>query len=120
MKNIKYTEDNLESATLEWLKELGYSVAFGPDIAFDGESPERSEKENYKDIILAGRLKNAITKINPDIPAEARQDAFDKVLGVPWLKPSTIEVNRIFHKMLLEGVDVAYKNKDGILRSDKA
>jgi len=119
MKNIRYTEDNLENATLEWLKELGYAVVFGPDIAFDGKSPERSEKENYKDILLAERLKISIEKINPDIPAEARQDAFDKVVGVPWLKPSLIEVNRIFHKMLFEGVDVAYKDKDGTLRGDK-
>jgi type I restriction enzyme R subunit len=119
MKNIKYTEDNLEYATLEWLKELGYSIAFGPDIAFDGASPERSEKENYKDVVLEGRLKEAITRINSDIPVEARQDALDKVIGVPWLKPGLIEVNKIFHKMLFEGVDVSYKDKDGILRGDK-
>ena len=119
MNNIKYTEDNLESATLEWLKELGYSVAFGPDIAFDGASPERSAKANYSDVILEKRLKDAIAKINPGIPAEAQQDAFDKVVGVPWLKPGLIEVNKIFHTMLFEGVDVAYKDKDGILRGDK-
>ena len=117
MKN--YTEDNLENATLEWLKELGYSVAFGPDIAFDGESAERSVNENYKDVVLIGRLKDAISKINPDIPAEARQDAIEKVLAVPWLKPSLIEVNKIFHKMLYEGVDVMYQDKDGLMRGDK-
>jgi len=33
--NNKYKEDNLENATLEWLKDIGYSVVFGPDIAFD-------------------------------------------------------------------------------------
>jgi type I restriction enzyme R subunit len=119
MKNINYTEDNLENATLEWLKELGYLVAFGPDIAFDGSTPERNEKENYKDIILLERLKNTIAKINPEIPVEARQDAIDKVVSVPWLKPSLIEVNKVFHKMVFEGVDVAYKDNDGILRNDK-
>jgi type I restriction enzyme R subunit len=119
MKNTNYTEDNLEYATLEWLKELGYTIAFGPDIAFDGASPERSEKEGYKDVVLIGRLKNAITKISPDIPEEAIQDALDKVLTMPWLKPSLIEVNQIFHKMLFEGVDVSYKDKDGIVRGDK-
>lgn len=119
MNDTDYKEDNLEYATLEWLKELGYSVAFGPDIAFDGTAPERSEKENYKDVVLERRLGDAIAKINPDIPAEARQEALDKVLGVPWLKPSLIEVNKEFHKMLFEGVDVAYKSKDGIMRGDK-
>jgi type I restriction enzyme R subunit len=119
MKKINYTEDNLENATLEWLKDIGYSVAFGPDIAFDGVSAERSKEENYKDIILKGRLKEAIAKINPDIPAEARQEAMDKVIGVPWLKPGLMSVNQIFHKMLFEGVDVDYKDKEGISRGDK-
>lgn len=119
MKNTNYTEDNLENATLEWLKELGYSIAFGPDIAFDGTTPERSVKANYSDVVLEQRLKNAITKINPNIPEEARQDALDKVLGVPWMKPALIEVNKIFHKMLFEGVDVMYKDKDGTMRGDK-
>lgn len=109
----------MENATLEWLKELGYSVAFGPDIAFDGVAPERSEKENYKDVVLEGRLKEAMAKINPDIPAEARQEALDKVLGIPWLKPGLIEVNKIFHKMLFEGVDVTYKDQDEIMRGNK-
>lgn len=119
MKNTNYTEDNLENATLEWLKELGYSIAFGPDIAFDGATPERSEEKGYKDIVLEGRLKEAISKINPSIPEEAKQDAMVKVLGVPWLKPNLIEVNQVFHKMLFEGVDVSYKDEDGILRGDK-
>lgn len=35
MKTYKYTESDLENATLEWLSELGYSVAFGANIAFD-------------------------------------------------------------------------------------
>lgn len=119
MNDADYKEDNLEYATLEWLKELGYSVAFGPDIAFDGAAPERNEKENYKDVVLEGRLRDAIVKINPDIPAEARQEALDKVLGVPWIKPGLIEVNKIFHKMLFEGVDVTYKDEDEIMRGDK-
>ena len=119
MKNTNYTEDNLENATLEWLKELGYSIAFGPDIAFDGTAPERSEKANYSDVVLEQRLKDSIAKINPNIPEEARQDALDKVLGVPWMKPALIEVNKIFHKMLFEGVDVMYKDKDGTMRGDK-
>ena len=119
MNNNNYTEDNLENATLEWLRELGYKTAFGPDIAFDGTTPERTQKANYSDVILESRLRESLIKINPDIPAEAIQDALDKVLGVPWLKPGLIEVNKIFHKMLFEGVDVAYKDNEGTMRGDK-
>jgi len=118
MKN-KFTESDLENATLEWLEELGFNVAFGPDIAFDGEQAERSSKANYSDIVLENRLKEAIVRINPDIPAEARQDALEKVLGVPWVKPNLIEVNQLFHSMLAEGVDVSYQDKNGLRRGDK-
>jgi type I restriction enzyme R subunit len=117
--NNKYKEDNLEAATLEWLKELGYSIAFGPDIAFDGSTPERNKKAGYSDVILKGRLENAIFKINPNIPEEARQEALGKVFGIPFLSPNLMEENKAFHKMLFEGVDITYRDENGITRGDK-
>jgi len=114
-----YIESDLEKAVLEWLEELGYSIKFGPDIAFDGEAPERSEKANYTDVILVERLKTSIARINPYIPIEAQKDAIDAVTSLPWRKPNLIDVNQIFHKMLTDGIDVAYKDKDGLLRGDK-
>lgn len=36
-----FTEDLLEEAAIEIFKEMGYSYAFGPDISYDGEYPER-------------------------------------------------------------------------------
>jgi len=82
MGRFKYTESDLENAVLEWLEKLGYSVAFGPDIAFDGESPER---ESYKDIILLKRLGSAVAKINPNIPQNTREvsDAASAPQAVP-------------------------------------
>ena len=44
--------------------DLGYSISFGPDIAPDGEYPER---QSYKEVVLINRLKIAIAKINPNI-----------------------------------------------------
>lgn len=32
----KFTESTIEQAAIDWLKDLGYSYAFGPEIAFDG------------------------------------------------------------------------------------
>ena len=49
-----FTEDLLEQAAIEILEEMGYSYAFGPDIAYDGDSPERF---NYKDVILEQRVR---------------------------------------------------------------
>jgi type I restriction enzyme R subunit len=119
MNNTNYKEDNLENATLEWLKDIGYSVAFGPDIAFDGATPERKEETRYSDIILKGRLEETILKINPDIPEEAREEALAKVLNVSFSSPVLIEANKAFHKMLFEGVDVTYRDENGTTRGDK-
>lgn len=47
------TEDQLEQETLTWLGEVGYRHLYGPDIAPDGDSPERG---NYHQVLLATRL----------------------------------------------------------------
>ena len=116
MNPHKYTESDLEKAVLEWFEGLGYSIVFGPDIAPDSEVPER---KSYKEVILAGRLKDALICINPNIPKEAIRDALDKILAVPWVTGGLFVANNQFHKWLKEGVDVMYKAEDGLMRGDK-
>lgn len=116
MTNYKYTESDLENATLEWLEELGFGIVFGPNIAPDGESPER---ESYKDIVLIGRLRSAVSAINSDIPRDAQEDAIKKVINIAYSNPSLLETNHAFHRMLAEGVDVEYRRDDGSIAGDK-
>ena len=116
MTNYKYTESDLENATLEWLEELGFGIVFGPNIAPDGESPER---ESYKDIVLIGRLRSAVSVINPNIPRDAQEDAIKKVVNIAYSNPSLLETNHAFHRMLAEGVDVEYRRDDGSIAGDK-
>lgn len=114
----KYTESDLEEAILQWLSEdLGYGVAFGPDIACDGEHPERT---SYKDIVLVERLSAAITNINPQLPAEACQEAVSKVINIAYSSPELATVNQAFHRYLVEGIDVGYLRPDGTTANDKA
>jgi len=82
------TEDQLEQETLGWLSELGYVHLYGPDIACDGNNPER---ESYRDVLLAMRLRTAIARLNPQVPLAAREDALRQVLelGVPVLSTSS-------------------------------
>ena len=69
MKHNKYFESDLKEAILEWFEEdLGYSIAFGLDIAFDGVHPER---QSYKDVVLVDRLRSAVSQINSGIPKDA-------------------------------------------------
>ena len=78
------TEDQLEQDTLGWLQAIGWGYRHGYDIAHDGPAPERT---SYRDVLLAGRLRAAIQRLNPAIPAAAREDAMKQVLdlGVPAL-----------------------------------
>ncbi len=116
MSSNKFTESDLEVATLEWLEELGFSIAFGPSLAPDGEAPER---KSYKDVVLVGRLRSAIERINPTIPDEAQEETLKRVVNVAYSNPSLLETNHAFHKMLTEGVDVEYRREDGTIAGDK-
>jgi len=106
------TEDQLEQEALSWLSDSGYTHLYGPDIAFDGSSPERA---NYQQVILVERLHSAVNRLNPSIPLVARQDAVQQVLdlGVPVL----LTANRRVHQLLVTGVPVQYQ-KDGETRGD--
>jgi len=60
-------EAQVEIATVDYFRELGYEYAHGPEIAPDGEFPER---EDYNQVVLVGRLRDTLFRINPDVPAE--------------------------------------------------
>jgi type I restriction enzyme R subunit len=108
------TEDQLEQEALAWLVEVGYTRRYGPELAPDGASPER---QNYQQVLLLERLRGAIARLNPDLPAGAREDALLQVrdLGIPAL----LSANRRFHQLLVTGVPVTYQ-KDGETRGDLA
>ena len=106
------TEDQLEQEALGWLAELGYTPVYGPDIAFDGSSPER---ENYRQVLLVERLRNAISRLNPQVPLAAREDALKQVVDLGM--PAQLSANRLFHRLLVSGVPVQYQ-KDGETRGD--
>ena len=106
------TEDQLEQETLSWLADVGYTAVYGPDIALDGNTPERS---NYVQVVLVERLRNAINRLNPLVPLVAREDALQQVLNLDT--PVLLAANRHFHRLLINGVPVQYQ-KDGETRGD--
>jgi len=108
------TESVVEEAALDWFKGLGYQYLPGPDIACDGIKPERA---SYADVMLSGRLRASLHALNPHTPADALEDAFKKVMRSE--SPSLILNNRHFHRMLADGIDVEYRNKEGRVVGDK-
>ena len=107
-------ESTVEEAAIGWFKELGYQYLAGPDIACDGLYPERG---SYADVLLEDRLRSALVALNPNIPAEALEDAFRKVTRPD--NPNFIVNNRQFHKMLTEGIDVEFHNEEVRIVGDK-
>ena len=57
------SEDDLEQMSLEWFQEIGYTFIHGPLLAPDGETPER---DDFRQVVLTGRLRSALTKLNPE------------------------------------------------------
>ena len=114
--NPNITESILEQATLDWFKELGYSILNGPNIA-PGEL--FSERASYSDVILKGRLRSALAGINPSIPSEAIDNAYRKLTRAIHESPLLYENNYRFHKMLTDGVDVEYQDSTGRIVGDK-
>lgn len=106
------TEDQLEQEMLGWLCEVGYTHLYGPDIANDGKTPERN---SYQEVLLPERLRDAIARLNPDIPHSAREDALNQIRDLNT--PVLLSANRRFHNFLVNGIPVEYQ-KDGELRGD--
>jgi type I restriction enzyme, R subunit len=106
-------ETVVEEAALSWFKELQYAVAHAPHLA-PGEIA--AERKSFGDVVLIGRLRDAIARLNPGIPRDAREDALRKVLRHD--APSLTANNRAFHRMLRDGVPVEYRREDGSIAGD--
>ena len=113
--NAKFNEDAVEQATLAWFEELGYARVHGPDLADDGPAPERT---SYQDVVLEGRLREALARLNPSLPGDALDEARRKVVRSD--NPSLAGANRAFHQMLVEGVPVEHQRPDGTIAGDHA
>ena len=109
------SESEVEDAALEWLARLGYAVEHGPDIGPEGSSPERG---SYAEVLLAGRLRKALARLNPHLPAETLEEVERKLRQTET--PSLVEENRRLHRYLIEGVPVEVTRKDGSIGGDTA
>ena len=105
------TESTVERATLDWLSGLGWQTAHGPDIAPDTPDAERAD---YAEVVLQWRLRDALAALNRGLPVEALDDAF-RQLTRP--QAATVDArNRAFHRILVNGVEVEYRNAKGTVR----
>ena len=108
----KLTENAIEAFAIKLFEHLGYDYIYAPDIAPDGDRPERSR---YDEVILNERLSTAVRRINPTIPHHALQETVKDVERIH--SPELLANNEAFHRMMTEGVKVNYQ-KDGQDRGD--
>jgi len=107
------TENIIESFAIYLLTQLGYTYIYAPDIAPDGDNPER---DSYAQVLLLKRLQHAVQKINPGIPADAQTEAIKIIQRIA--SPELLSNNETFHRLLTEGIPVS-KRVDGVDRGDR-
>lgn len=110
--SVKLTESAIEDFAIKLFERLGYNYVYAPDIAPDGEYPERS---HYGEVLLAGRLAQALKRINPKLSPAMLQDALKEVQRIS--SPELLTNNEAFHRLLTESVKVS-RSQDGDERGD--
>ncbi|MDG5974072.1 HsdR family type I site-specific deoxyribonuclease [Hydrogenophaga taeniospiralis CCUG 15921] len=101
-------EQQLEDLCIGWFQQTGWQFAHGPDMAPEGDRPERAD---FRQVILRDRLLAALARINPQIPAVALEQAVHTLQTVS--EPMLVVRNRAVHRLLLGGVDVTFANPHG-------
>ena len=108
-------ESLVEEAALAWLKGLGFAIARGPEIA-PGE--RLAERRDFGEVVLEGRLREALKRLNPRLPREALDDAYRKITRP---EGATLEArNRAVHRFLVDGVTVEHRRRDGSIAGAQA
>lgn len=114
MKPTSITENDVEMMVLDGLESMGYASLRGGDIAPGEPAAERTD---YRQVYLLDRVETKLEDLNPQIPAEGIAEALRKLRLASH--PTLVENNRAFHKLLVEGVDVEFRNKAGEIVHDK-
>jgi len=105
---MKFTgEDSYEIQFLEWLPD-NWEYMHGPEIAPDGSAPER---ETYKEVILGGRLEEALSRINPGLPKQSIRTLRQK-LASPG-ETDLLRANQRISTWMTEGMPVSVRQPNG-------
>lgn len=101
-------ENNLtEQALIEWLQGQGYEYVYGPDIA---PGQPRAEREDFRGVVLKGRLLGAVRRLNPQLPAEQAEQVVADVAS--YHNADLMLGNKEMFSMITEGVKKTWK-EDG-------
>ncbi len=88
---------------------MGYEYIHGKELSPSAEFPQR---ESYKEVIFKDKIKDALFKINRDLPQDALKQAYRSIIS--FNSPSLEENNRYFHNLMADGIDVSFKEDRNI------
>ncbi|ADG89210.1 type I restriction endonuclease subunit R [Thermobispora bispora] len=101
------SEARWEALAMGTLGELGWQPLEGKAIA-----PGSGERESWSELILPGRLRDAIARINPQLPPSAVDDALMEVTSAR--SRDALAENRRIHEFLTKGIrSVVYTDEHG-------
>ena len=112
------TESMVEDAALDWFRALRYSVLGGPDMSPGPDSLYYPLRASHADAVLTSDLRGSLRRLNSDLPEEALDDALRRLTRPEGTTPEAR--NRSFHRMVVDGVNVEYRDADGAVRGAQA
>lgn len=109
----KYNEDTLvQQTTAEYMEnQLGWESVF----AYNAETfgPEGTlGRESDEEVVLTRYLREALVKLNPDLPDSAYDDAV-RQMTVTVASQSMLATNREKYELITNGIQVTFRNADG-------
>ena len=63
-------ESVVEDAALDWLESLGWMIRHGREL---GPDTADAERQDYGQVVLEDRLRQALMRLNPKLPVEAME-----------------------------------------------
>ena len=93
--SVFYTEADYENSIIELFQGIGYQHVYGPDI-----------ERNFTNPLYETELLAALSRINPDMPADAISDALFKLKN--FENAELVQKNAVFMDYLQHGIEVRY------------
>jgi len=104
-----FDEKHLEEQCLAWFKETGWRCCHGDEV-----KPGSAGRDDARQVLLADELHAALTRINPQVPADSIDDAMRAINQHE--SPILAINNRRFHQYMIKGVEVSWRvnNRDKV------
>ncbi|MBS2966347.1 type I restriction endonuclease subunit R [Actinocrinis puniceicyclus] len=100
------SEDALELVLLDELGELAWPSKAGRDI-----SPRSGERESWAELHIPHRIREAIARLNPQLPTSAVNDAYTELVTAK--SQDAFAENKRVHDFLTKGVRITYTDEFG-------